>query len=59
MDCSVRTVKQWITDGKVVAIQTSPTGEWRIQRASLDAWLDSLRSRCSDAPPGDQTEEAS
>ena len=54
MDCSVRTVKQWIAEGKVIAVQTTPNGEWRINRASLDAWLESLRSRCSPrdvAPP--------
>jgi hypothetical protein len=40
-------VKRWIEEGKVVAIQMHPNGEWRISRESLDAYLDSLRSRCS------------
>jgi excisionase family DNA binding protein len=56
MDCSVRTVKQWIADGKVIAVQTTPNGEWRINRASLEAWLESLRSRCS--PRDDDGDDA-
>jgi excisionase family DNA binding protein len=52
LDVSVRTVKTWIAQGKVEAIRLTPNGEWRISRASLDAWLESLRSRCS---PRDDT----
>ena len=47
LDVSVRTVKRWIADGKVDAVRLTPQGEWRISRASLDEWLESLRSRCS------------
>jgi hypothetical protein len=46
-------VKRWIADGKVEAIRLTPDGEWRISRASLDAYLDSLRSRCSPATDDD------
>jgi excisionase family DNA binding protein len=51
-DYSVRTVKRWIEEGRVDAIQMHPNGEWRISRDSLDAYLASLRNRCF--APGDE-----
>jgi excisionase family DNA binding protein len=56
LDVSVRTVKRWIADGKVDAIRLTPQGEWRINRPSLDAWLETLRSRCS--PRDDDGDDA-
>jgi hypothetical protein len=53
-------VKSWIAGGKVEAIRLTPAGEWRINRASLERYLESLRSRCSTRPdqlvaPDDET----
>jgi excisionase family DNA binding protein len=52
MDCSVRTVKRWIEEGKIEAVRLTPQGEWRINRASLERWVETLRSRCSPRTTG-------